>query len=285
MNVLRAYRSLNAEQKRILRDKRVDLNRPIDELLALLRPLANCDAIADKSRTKLGCTFAAGIVAVVVATVVLSDDGWLGLLAIVAIAAIMIGAGALFFWSRGIDVSNNFRQFALPVLTVLREDIAPGERVHVKLDLRAPNAKEKLQSESAPYKQGVYHKVIDKTFLDAWMSAEATLVDGTRLAWSVTDAIRERSKTKRTPRGKYKSKTKVARKTHLDVEVALRNKRYAIGDAPPDAEVKSDDKRTVVRLERLVRSTSLDPVSPGALIDLVAAVYRNATLVKKEARA
>jgi hypothetical protein len=47
MTVLTVYRSLSAEQKQILRDKKVDLNRPIDEILALLRPIAACDKVAE----------------------------------------------------------------------------------------------------------------------------------------------------------------------------------------------------------------------------------------------
>ena len=43
MKVWTAYRSLGTEQKQILRDKKVELNRPIDVVLALLKPLAACD--------------------------------------------------------------------------------------------------------------------------------------------------------------------------------------------------------------------------------------------------
>lgn len=275
MNVLRAYRSLNAEQKRILRDKRVDLNRPVDELLALLRPLAQCDTLADKARKSLGCSAGAALLGVVLALIVFSNTGW-GAVAVTVFAALVVAMCAFFFfwrWTRGIDVSNNFRAFAIPVLTVLREDFASNEPVHVSLDLSAPTQKAKLQSESAPYKKGVYHKVVDRIYVDPWMRAEGVLVDGTKLSWNVTDRIRERRKTKRNARGKYKMKTKIAKKSYLGVEVGLRNKRYAVQNVPANAELHSDEKRTRVRVEREVRSMSLDPIEPRALIDLVADVY------------
>ncbi|MDP9194760.1 MAG: hypothetical protein M3P06_23945 [Acidobacteriota bacterium] len=283
MNVLTAYRSLGAEQKQILRDKKVDLHRPIDEVLALLRPLAACDKVADKSRTKLGCSFGIGVVLTIVLAFVLTGAGWsaLKLLLIGSLAVIAIGLGVLYFFTRRIDLSNNFRDFALPVLTVFREDFDGARPVRLKLNLDPPTAASKKTAESAPYKHGVYHKVIDTTYVDPWMTASAVLVDGTKVSWSVTDEVRERKKTKKNARGKYKSKTKYRKKTDLEVEVALLKKTYAMS-AVSEGEVSSDAKRNKVRLEREIRSESLDPLDPKALIDLVADVYRSTRRPVKE---
>jgi hypothetical protein len=286
MQVLKAYRSLSAEQKQILSSKQVDLNRPVEELLALLRPLATCDTLTDKARTPLGCTFGLGIVATVGVTILFSNLGWgwLGALVLAVVLAVMIGAGYLWMWTKRIDVSNNFRQFGLPVLAVFREDIDPTRPVRLHLDLSAPTASSKKQSESAPYKAGIYHKVIDTIYHDPWMSADAVLVDGSRLSWSVNDVIRERTKSKRTPRGKHKTKTKYSKKTQLDVELSLKKKLYDVTDAG-DGELSSDDKRNTVSVSRELKSATLDPVEPAALIDLIAGVYRNARPMKKEAGA
>ena len=286
MNVLTTYRSLGAEQKQILRDKKVDLHKPIDEVLALLRPLAACDKVADKSRTKLGCSFGIGVVLTIVLAFVLTGAGWsaLTLLLIGSLAIVAIGLGVLYFFTRRIDLSNNFRDFALPVLTVFREDFDGAKPVRLKLNLDPPTAASKKTAESAPYKHGVYHKVIDTTYVDPWMSASAVLVDGTKVSWSVTDEVRERKKTKKNARGKYKSKTKYRKKTDLEVEVALLKKTYAMNPVS-DGEVSSDEKRNKVKLEREIRSESLDPLDPKALIDLVADVYRSTRRPVKEAGA
>lgn len=286
MKVLSAWRSLNAEQKRILLEKRLELNRPVDELLALLKPLAACDAMADQSRTRLGCSFGLGLVLTVAVSIVLGNtvSFTAGMAAAVVMLAVTIVLGYFYFWTKRIDVSNNFRQFVIPVLSVFREDIETAHPVHLRLDLGSPTVPSKKQSEKGPYKEGVYHKVIESTYLDPWMSAEALLVDGTKLSWRVTDSIRERTKTKRNPRGKYKTKTKYKKKTDLEVTLRLRKKTYDV-TAPADAEVTSDAKRNVVSMEREIRSASLDPIDPKALIDLIADVYRNARLTKKEAGA
>ena len=286
MNVVQVWRSLDAEQKRILAEKRVTANSRIDELLAQLKPLAACDTLGDRVRTKLGCSFALGIVLTIVLFFVISNvvpspfSHIINALFLIATVAI----GYFYFWARGIDLSNNFRQFVVPVLSVFREDIDPTKPVHLELDLSSPTAKTKLQSEGQPYASGVYHKVIDSLYRDPWMTAEAVLVDGTKLTWTVTDAIRERKKTKRNPRGKYKTKTKYSKKTNLEVTLGMRKKTYDVV-APAGAELSGDEKRSVVTVERQVQSASLDPIDPKALIDLVAGVYRNATLTKKEAGA
>lgn len=286
MNVWTAYRSLGAEQKQILRDKKVELHRPIDEVLALLKPLAACDKLADKSRTKVGCSFGFGIVLAIALAIMLSNVGWsaVALVGMAIYVAAVIATGVLYAFVAKVDLSNNFREFALPVLTLFREDFDPARPIHLRLTLDPPIRKEKKTGESAPYKRGAYHKIIDSTYVDHWMTASAVLVDGTKLSWDVKDEIRERRKTKKNPRNKYKTKTKYRKKTDIEVEVAMRKKTYALG-APSEGAMSSDEKRNKVRVEREIRTASLDPLDPKTLIDVVADVYRKSSRPVKEAGA
>ena len=283
MSVWKIYKSLDAEQKRILSEKVIDLNRPPDEILRTLKPLAACDALGDKARSRLGCSGAIAIVIMVVFFIAWAATTNM-LMAIPAAIALVAAIFLLWLWSwtKKIDLSNNFRQFVLPVLTMFREDFAAGQPVHVKLDLRPPTSPPKKTGESEPYKHGVYYKVVDSTYVDSWMSAEGALSDGSKLSWSITDYIRERKKTKRNPRGKIKSKTKYSKKSYIEVDLGLRKKLYEVAP-PPGAEIDSGAKRNSVRVARTVRSASIDPLDPRALIDLVADIYRNARPVKKEA--
>lgn len=283
MNAWKTYRSLSPEQKQIISQKKLELNRPVDELLALLRPIATCDTLANKSQTRFGCTFAVLLLVTLASVIFFSNLGW-GPLTLGAL--LLFVAGAVFtgwFWMmlRGIDVSNNLRQFVVPVLALFREDIDPRSPVHLRLDLSTPIHKTKKTAESDAYKAGVYHKVIDTTYVDPWMAAEAVLVDGTRLRWSVTDRIRERKKTKRNARGKYKTKTKYRKVTDIDVQLAMKTKTYAVANA----EVSDDGKRSKVDVQRSVRTASLDPIDPRALIDAIAGVYRAARPAQKGATA
>jgi prepilin signal peptidase PulO-like enzyme (type II secretory pathway) len=284
MNVLKVYRSLSAEQKQILADKQIDLKRPVAELLALLKPVASCDQVADKARTPLGCTIALSIVLTIILIVIAGniESKVLFIGAAVVGSVVFIGSIVLFRWTRKIDVSNNMRSFALPALAVLKEDFDPQTPVHVKLDLRPPTDDAKKKSEGEPYKAGVYYKIIDSVYVDPWMTFEGVLTDGTKLWWSVTDTIRERKKTKKNPRGKIKTKTKYKKVTEIDVEMGMKNKTYAVG-RPAEGEVEAGDKRNTVRVAHRVVSATIDPIPPRELIDVVAGVYRNARPAGKEA--
>lgn len=284
MNVWKTYRSLTDEQKRTLRDKRIEMNRSVGPLIEFLKPLAACDAMSDKARTRLGCTFGIAVVLTIVLLFVGMANDWplpiLVVLLLMLAAAVVLGT--LWRWTRSIDVSNNFRRFALPVLTVLREDFDPAHPIHVQLDLTAPDAPAKKRGEGEPYKNGAYYKIVDTTYVDEWMSVEGVLVDGTKLSWRVTESIRERSKTKRTARGKIKTKKKYKKKSEIEVSMGLKKKTYALAETA--GAVTDDAKRRTVRVSREVVTASLDPIDPRALLDLVADVFRG-TRPAKEAGA
>ncbi|HYC89519.1 MAG TPA: hypothetical protein VEO54_09940 [Thermoanaerobaculia bacterium] len=279
----KAYRSLNAEQKRALRAKRIEMNRPAGALLEFLKPLAACDAMSDKFRTTLGCTFAFTLAATIVLALIYATNGWPeGWWTIVVPPALFaIFAGWGWSWTRSVDISNNFRKFALPVLTVLREDFDPARPVHVRLDLAAPTAPSKKRGKDEAVKKGG-RKVVNSRYVDAWMSVEGVLVDGTKLAWRVTDAIRESKRTKRNARGKIKTKTKYKKKSTIEVSMGLKKKSYELRKAL--GEVAEDERRNTVSLSRRVVTASLDPIDPRVLLDLVASIFRN-TRPAKEAGA
>jgi hypothetical protein len=282
MEAWKTYRSLSAEQKQILSQKQLDLSRPVDEWLSLLKPIAACDAVGNKVQTRFGCTFAVLIGFTIAGLFFFWGAGWsaMTISAFVLLVAATVASGWFWNWLRGIDVSDNLRSFVIPILALFREDVDPKSPVRLRIDLTKPTAASKKTGESAPFSEGVYHKIVDTSYVDPWMEAEAVLVDGTKLSWSVTDRIRERKKTKRNPRGKYKTKTKYTKKTDLEVRLALRTKTYALADA----EVSSDGKRSKVEVQRSLRSDSLAPIDPRALVDAIIEVYRSARPAK-EARA
>jgi hypothetical protein len=278
MTAWQTYRSLTPEQKEILRTKQVDLNKPREEVMALLNPLALFDRSSDKLRTRFGCTAAICFVVAFVSFFFLLGVSFGKFVSLFILLAAIF---SLVVWSklRSVDLSNNLRGVCLPMLGVLKEDFDRQEPVHLRLDLRPPTCDEKKISESPKYESGVYHKVIDSFYTDPWMTGEGVLQDGTRLHWDITDNIRKRDKTKKTPRGKYKSKTKYTKKTTIEVEAGLRKKTYDVVVSP----TKSDEKKNVVRNSRSVRTDSLDPIPPREVIDVIAGIFRSARPAQKGA--
>lgn len=277
MNAWQAYRSLNAEQRQILKEGVIDTKRSPDDLIKMLAPIASYDQVIGGWRKRFG------VVAIVslIATVVLFFAG--GGIFLLAAAALFLASTVVWWWMRGLDVSDNLRDTALPVLKLLKEDFARRRQVHARFDLRLPTHKSKSQGKSAPFAHGNYHHVVDEIFIDPWMSVEGTLNDGAHLAFRVVDSTRLRSRRKRSISGKTKFSSRKSKKTSIEVQLAVRRKAF---DVVPGAgaEIKSNEKRHVVSLHQKIQGDSLDPVSPTAIIDLVADAYRNVRPAGVEAR-
>ena len=145
--------------------------------------------------------------------------------------------------------------------------------MQIKLDLRSATAKEKKTSESPPFAEGAYYKIIESFYVDPWFEGTTVLADHSKLQWSIVDRIRERKKTKRNPRGKIKTKTKYTRKTEVEVKVALPDKRYAVSEGQS---AEHAGKRNVMKFQRVLKTNNLDPIEPDVLMELIAEAYRGA---------
>src|SRR5438067_2129355 len=113
MGVIAAFRSLNAEQKGIIKNKVVDVTRPVDDVIALLRPIATCDKLAGKGG-KFGCFGALCLLGLVI-TMILGGSlpGLIRIALILLFVVASAGLLTMWKWTRGIDVNDGLRQFAL----------------------------------------------------------------------------------------------------------------------------------------------------------------------------
>lgn len=246
---------LNDEQKGILQQKTVSLNRPIDDLIALLAPIAKADATGDKRRVTLGCTAALAFVASVFAAMLIPKIGVAVFVPLFITGVVLI---VLFRRSKKEDISDNLRVTALPMLVALRDDFSK-DPVSLKLDLRSPTAKEKKTNEQ---KGTGMMKTVESFYVDPWLTCEATLADGSRLQWSVVDHIRERKRWKKSTSGKYKQKTKLKKKVDVDAELRPNKKTYAAA---------GDDKKLTV--SKKIERTDGDPVPPGVILSVLTELY------------
>ena len=163
---------------------------------------------------------------------------------------------------------NGLRQFALPLLTILREDQDPEKPLDLWLDLTG--AHDVLASRSTrrrEYKKPPYHKVVDSFFEDPWFQGHAHFVDGAHVNFVVTDHVRSSKKTKRNPRGKIKTKIKNKKKTEVAVDaLACPNRNYARSDptAPrrgvPKEKLKPGDSRTTVKTSGTIQARHADAI-------------------------
>ena len=273
--------TMTAEQLRIAQTKRLDVNRPANEVLELMRGLAQFDAYTAARRKKAGCSIPLAILAAIASFVVSGltfgavKTAMLVLGALCAAAA--VAAIVLYRRLRAQDLSDNLTLTAAPFIALLSEDIRAGDPLHVDIDLRPWAIPEKKKKESEPYKKGPYYKVIDRLYVDPWFSGSAVLADGTKLRWRVVDHMLEKTGNKRNPRGKIKQKTKVKRKTVAVVTLAFPTKEYAVQDA---ADVERDGKRATMTLARKHKSAGEEAAALDLLVDIIADGYRRVTLTR-----
>src|SRR5437763_9623410 len=224
--------SLSAEHRAVVRDKVVEDDRSPDGWLQLLAPLAAFDAQTDKARRSAGAwLLAIVVIGFILAIVGLAIEPIAG--AVVAVAAIVLG---VVFWSiyrraGKMDLANGPLAFTVPLIPILSEDADPQEPVHLRLDLGGYKRKDKEKGKSEPYKKGRYYKIVDTVYEDPWLTGHARFVDGTDLLFNATDLITSQRKTKRNPRGKIKTKTKVKKRTTIDLVATFPTKNYQQGEA------------------------------------------------------
>jgi hypothetical protein len=273
--------TMTAEQLRVAQTKRLEVNRPANQILDLMRGLINFDAAMAAKRKKAGCSIPLGFVLAIglffgsgftfgwMKTVMLALGGFCVVAAVVCIF--------LYVKLRREDLSDNLTTTAAPFIALLREDMNPGDPLHVDIDLRSWEVAEKKKKESEPYKRGSYHKIIDRLYVDPWFSGNATLADGTKLRWKVVDHLLQKKASKRNARGKIKTKTKVKRKTVAVVTLAFPTKAYAVKDA---SDVERDAKRATMTLARKKKSAGEESAALDMLVDLIADGYRRVNLAR-----
>jgi hypothetical protein len=281
IGIWKAYSALTPEQKTILEHKAVQGEYSPRALVEILQPLATFDKKSDSARMGVGCT---GVIFVIVTAFFVCGNPFDGLFSYL-LAALSAGiAAALFVLVTKLskrDLSNNFRLVALPFFAVLQEDMDPGEKASVNLDLSSPTSEEKLVRTSEPYAKGSYYKIVDALYEDEWFAGSALLADGSTLHWEIAEEVTESKRTKRNARGKHKTKTKYHKRVRMTIDVALPSKIYAVDTSAPgttDAKVRAKEgaKRTALRVTRRIKVKSGDPIHPRVFLDLIADAYRKA---------
>ena len=273
MSLSSAYQSLTAEQKQILDSKSADLNLKVDELIELLQPVAKFDAMVGKGKTSMGCSIALLVIATIVTLIALPSP-YRFIAPLVCIAVLFFVVRKFTFATR-LDISDNLGGFALPMLKLLRDDFHKDKTMHVKLDLRDPTSKAKATGTGAPYKAGAYYKIIDTTYQDDWFSGEGVLADGSRFRWSIEETICESRKSKKTARGKYKTKTKYKKKACIDVELVLKKKTYSV-----EGPAKESEKNATMRVSKKYVHPANEPIPLDPMLEAVAGIYAAAKPAK-----
>lgn len=258
-----------------------------EALLDQMRHLAKFDASNDATRALLKKLTGAAVVGAFASLWLLSVFGKVMLIAVALLIGVAIYLGVTLSRLSKLDISNNFREVALPFLAILKQDMDPQQTLKVRVDLRAPTHQNKRRGTPQSSKGGVYTKIVETAYHDNWFSGSARLADASVLRWSVVDDVVESKRTKRSSSGKMKTKTRNYKRSTVAVSLSVANKRYGVApNASADGHkiaVQGGAKRRTIKLTRKIKTKSLDTMDPGVLIDTVASAYRNVTAPARSA--
>ena len=264
----RAYRALSPEQRRILKEKRIEGERTPAEWVTLLAGLAAYDRQADAVRTRAAVLMVVAPLLVFFASLFGSlalgyeDLAFLGALGLALLVAVPLVA--VFLATRSADLANQLREVAIPLVALIGDDLGSDGTLRLGLDLRGGAVKAKLREERPPFNERG-RSIRERVFLDPWMTGTAALNDGSRLRWSLTDEVRERRISRRNARGKTKTKTKYRIRSlaevALDLPVALYRLRAGATASAAGIRASSEGKWLKLRGRQCTRQKDLEPRS------------------------
>ncbi len=271
---IRAYLALNKQQKRLLKNKRLEGDYTPEAWIRLLGGLASYDTHGDRLRRFSG----KAAIVMLVATFI---GFFIPPLLVISLSLLAV-SGGIWLITRRADLSNHLRVFVLPLIALLGDDVKPGRTLHLRLDLRGGTIKDKRTEKKEPYRKGAYHKIVETLYQDDWLSGDTVLSDGSRLQLQLSDSIRELKKTKRNARNKTKTKTKYKIKGLMDVQLKLPQERYRPRELPesvkrgPRIDTRPGEKWLGLRGRQVVPRGEQDLQSPPLepLLELLTGLYR-----------
>ncbi len=291
IDTYRAYRALTPEQRRLLKEKRVEDERTPAQWIGLLAGLAAYDRQADAVRPW-------ATAALIIAPVLIFFGAFFGSialgyealaaplalgLALVTVAPLIV----LFLALRSTNLAKQLREVAIPLVALIGEDLGAQARVRLGLDLRGAAVKPKLR-ETLPARQEGRRSVRERVFLDPWMTGAAVLNSGARLRWRLTDQVREYRISRPNPRGKIKTKTKFRVDSLTQVALDLPSARYRLRQSRTHAGTRVEVLEQWIKLRgrRRTRQKATQPHSAplNEVLKAITGLYARAEPIPKQER-
>lgn len=272
---------LSPEQQSILEHKQIEGNYKPKQLVKLLRKLAAYDRENDAKRASLsslksffGFMCVMSIIAAIISFAFV--ESVVG--GVVALSILLISIIAAVVLLRRIekleatDLANEMRRVLLPFALVMQEEVKPGSKLSVKLDANAANADRNLKIKDTH--TGTYGRTIS-TYEQEWLSASATLMDGTSLQVNCTKTVFDIDIVKRSASGKTKYKSKLKSRDDVLVKMFASDKLYTLSerDAGSNVSVMQMEQGIAIRGKYKFKTMNMKTLQVQTLLDLIHQMY------------
>ncbi|EKD81328.1 MAG: hypothetical protein ACD_39C01858G0002 [uncultured bacterium] len=286
LGAISKYRNLSQEQRDFIGNAKQTFDKTPAELLEFFKPMAVYDKSCDAAREQLlNFIFLCGVLSFVglIAIGIFSDDYPI-VIPIVGVIFLMIFPTAILRWRLGrVDIHNNLREFIVPMINLIGQDMPANQKIHLELDLCGKKLESKLRTRTKDDPGWLsYPKITISVYDDPWCRITSELIDGSKLMLTIDDQITVIDRTYKSISGKIKSKTKNKVKHMIRASLALKHKTYAaatqnsIQKLGPELKLKDGQNRQVLCLKQNIKTDDIDAfVEPEVCISLLGKIFMN----------
>lgn len=282
------FDTLSEEQHKIIDEKIIDGRHTANKWLRTLKKLAILDKHVDSYLVhpsygwKIGIGIAVAIIFFFAAFI--SEVYYLLILPAIAIGVIyktVTDRNKI----KKLDLSNHFRLFLMPLLSILKEDIHTSARISISAVLKKADQDE-YKIKDVPNRNDGYPKIQEKHYKVPRISFNSIFIDNTSLLLTLTDLVRKRDITKRNPRGKIKRKIKYKVKQVGIVKVQFKKSIYQLKAEVPTPEniVMAENENAYVFKAKVSEiTTDLEHrMNPNKILKAIGHIYNLVQPIGKE---
>ena len=216
--------SIAKEIKSILKTKKISGSFQIKNLRKILQQLKEVDNRAEQKKGRYIVMIF--ILVIVLFISLITVNIWF----IAPAATIFTIVILLTFLANKQDIPDETKNFTIPLLDLLKDDIEKKKAIKIEASLIKIDSKKNLQSKGEPYKSGVYHKCIDSLYEQEFLKLNLPFTDGNSLLIDGHYNLKKTEKTKKTARGKIKTKDKYKKKIIFLFKLTINPLKYKLKD-------------------------------------------------------
>ena len=272
--ILRIYKSLDAEQIRLVIEEKIEGKHDLQHWLKKLHKLAVMDTLGDDVREKSrDLLIVFGIFTVF--TIFLTVSKPFLFFFPIGFFLLLFYFLIMYFTLNKIDIGNNLRIFIVPLLESFNKENMIEDPFYMKMDFSNPKKNKNLvvQADRGEDKGKIYKH--------HWMEGSLTYTDQVMIRWQIVDIVKETAKKQAGNAARMGFKKNYLIIHQLAMDFHIPKNTYEIIIKNEDL-VESEDYY-ILRLKREDTSKSLEEgMNPGVFLDAVQEGYTN---IKKKKEA
>jgi hypothetical protein len=209
------FKGFSPEAQAAIQTRTISGSWELRKLQKLMTELSHFDEVNDaaikKAKKRMIVCIVAAVISFFVAFFVMGfTESWWSFLLPLAVTCAAVFFGRTHSRLKKADLINDFRLCLQPGLRDVAQDLDPGKKIRVRMDLAGPVERKQKSKQNLP--AGRFLKQTETIFDDPWCEVRLPLVDGSTALLEFAVEWTKLERQRRNSRGKVKSKTKWRKK-------------------------------------------------------------------------